>query len=235
MRLHRSSDRPVCGLRVVVDILEDEMTADVRNTAIAAIALLVAGSAGIATAQQSGMSFFVTSAGSGKGADFGGLDGADKHCQALAAAVGAGAKKWHAYLSTQAAGPARGQRARPHRQGSVAEREGRGDREGRRRAARDQQPQQADGPDRKGRRVPDAATPPNQHDILTGTQPDGTAFAAATTRPAATGRRAATAAPSSAITTARDSTRARRRCRGIRRTRRAGCSDALLKKTGGAG
>src|SRR5207342_947257 len=47
---------------------------------------------------------FVTSTNSGKGADYGGLAGADKHCQTLAAAAGAGAKTWHAYLSTQAAG-----------------------------------------------------------------------------------------------------------------------------------
>src|SRR5882672_4015090 len=44
-------------------------------------------------------SFFVTSAGSGKGADLGGLAGADRHCQDLAGAVGAGGKTWHAYLS----------------------------------------------------------------------------------------------------------------------------------------
>ncbi|MBV8167318.1 MAG: lectin, partial [Alphaproteobacteria bacterium] len=50
------------------------------------------------------MSFFVTSVGSGKGADLGGLAGADKHCQALAQSVGAGKKRWHAYLSTQASG-----------------------------------------------------------------------------------------------------------------------------------
>src|SRR5260370_1544298 len=49
------------------------------------------------------MSFFVTSVGSGKGADLGGLAGADKHCQALAQAVGAGNHTWHAYLSTSAA------------------------------------------------------------------------------------------------------------------------------------
>ena len=49
------------------------------------------------------MSFFITSVGSGKGADLGGLAGADKHCQALAAAVGAGGKTWRAYLSTTAA------------------------------------------------------------------------------------------------------------------------------------
>ncbi|HMA57762.1 MAG TPA: lectin, partial [Pseudolabrys sp.] len=57
-----------------------------------------------ATAQQSNMTFFVTSAGPGKGADLGGLAGADRHCQELAASAGAGAKTWHAYLSTQGAG-----------------------------------------------------------------------------------------------------------------------------------
>jgi hypothetical protein len=50
------------------------------------------------------MTFFVTSAGPGKGADLGGLDGADKHCQSLAQAAGAGGKTWHAYLSTQGDG-----------------------------------------------------------------------------------------------------------------------------------
>src|ERR1700760_4962699 len=59
--------------------------------------------AGPAQAQQSNMTFFVTSEGSGKGADLGGLAGADRHCQSLAQAAGAGAKTWHAYLSTQAA------------------------------------------------------------------------------------------------------------------------------------
>jgi len=48
------------------------------------------------------MSFFVTSVGSGKGADLGGLAGADKHCQDLAAAAGAGNRTWRAYLSTSA-------------------------------------------------------------------------------------------------------------------------------------
>src|SRR6266550_4252460 len=50
------------------------------------------------------MTFFVTSVGLGKGADLGGLAGADSHCRALAAAVGAGNHTWHAYLSTQARG-----------------------------------------------------------------------------------------------------------------------------------
>lgn len=55
-----------------------------------------------AQAQQAGMSFFVTSAGSGKGGDLGGLDGADAHCAALAKAAGATKTNWHAYLSTTA-------------------------------------------------------------------------------------------------------------------------------------
>ena len=72
---------------------------------VAACALLLSSS--LARAQAPGpqpfpMSFFVTSVGIGKGGDLGGLEGADAHCQRLAAAVGAGGKIWHAYLSTQA-------------------------------------------------------------------------------------------------------------------------------------
>ena len=52
------------------------------------------------------MTFFVTSNGPGKGADLGGLEGADRHCQTLATAAGAGGKTWRAYLSTQATGSA---------------------------------------------------------------------------------------------------------------------------------
>jgi len=57
-----------------------------------------------AYAQQANMGFFVTSVGPGKGADLGGIAGADAHCQQLATSAGAGAKTWHAYLSTQGAG-----------------------------------------------------------------------------------------------------------------------------------
>jgi hypothetical protein len=72
-----------------------------------ASAALLALSLGGAQAQNANMSFFVTSAGSGKGADLGGLAGADQHCQQLAAAAGAGGKTWRAYLSsnTNAANP----------------------------------------------------------------------------------------------------------------------------------
>lgn len=53
----------------------------------------------------SGMGFFITSVGSGKGGDLGGLAGADKHCQQLAAAAGAGNRTWRAYLSAAGAKP----------------------------------------------------------------------------------------------------------------------------------
>jgi hypothetical protein len=59
--------------------------------------------ADVAVAQAPPMTFFLTSTGSGKGADLGGLAGADKHCQSLAAAAGAGARTWRAYLSTTTA------------------------------------------------------------------------------------------------------------------------------------
>ena len=72
---------------------------------LALLLLLVAGALGCAqkqstpAAEDPGMSFFITSAGPGNGADLGGLDGADRHCQALAEAVGAGNRTWRAYLS----------------------------------------------------------------------------------------------------------------------------------------
>ncbi len=56
------------------------------------------------SAQQNQMTFFITSAGPGQGANLGGLAGADKHCQTLAAAAGAGNRTWRAYLSAAAAG-----------------------------------------------------------------------------------------------------------------------------------
>src|SRR3954469_7450453 len=59
-----------------------------------------------ADSQKNPMTFFVTSVGSGKGADLGGIAGADAHCQNLAAAAGAGNRAWRAYLSTTASGNA---------------------------------------------------------------------------------------------------------------------------------
>lgn len=128
-------------------------------------------------AQSNSMSFFVTSVGTGKGGDLGGLAGADAHCQKLATAAGAGKQQWRAYLSTEADGT-RGISAR--------------DRIGK-------------GPwynakgvliannltelhlynktilketalDENGKLVNGRGDKPNRHDILTGSMDDGTAF-----------------------------------------------------------
>jgi len=71
-------------------------------TLLASTALGLAG-ASSALAQNDQMSFFVTSTGIGNGANLGGLNGADAHCQRLAESAGAGARTWRAYLSTQGA------------------------------------------------------------------------------------------------------------------------------------
>ena len=127
-------------------------------------------------AQQANMSFFVTSAGPGKGADLGGLAGADKHCQQLAASAGVGAKTWHAYLSTQGAGAenARDRIGKGPWQNAkgvvvakdVAELHG----------ANNLTKQTA--LSEKGDVINGRGDTPNRHDVLTGSQPDGTAFAA---------------------------------------------------------
>ena|SRR3990172_3126337 len=92
------------------------MNSRMKLSVLAAFALASVGwSAGV-YAQQGGaqktMGFFVTSAGPGKGADLGGLAGADKLCQSLAQAAGAGKRTWRAYLSTSASGGAKTVNAR---------------------------------------------------------------------------------------------------------------------------
>ena len=80
------------------------MSRTVRLSIVAATMLAGLSSAAVAQqAQFPNMTFFVTSIGPGKGADLGGLEGADRHCQTLATAAGAGSKTWRAYLSTNAA------------------------------------------------------------------------------------------------------------------------------------
>ena len=68
-----------------------------RTSIILTAILMSCGFGASANAQQANMTFFITSVGSGKGADLGGLAGADAHCQALAQAAGAGNKTWRAY------------------------------------------------------------------------------------------------------------------------------------------
>jgi len=132
------------------------------------------------------LSFFVTSEGLGKGADLGGLEGADSHCQALAASVGAGAKTWHAYLSTQASDgkPAVNARDRIgngpwyNTRGAVVARDVahlHGDTLDAARLGNNLT--KATAFTEKNEAVKGAGDSPNQHDIITGSQPDGRAFA----------------------------------------------------------
>jgi hypothetical protein len=142
------------------------------GVALAACVALLCG--GPAYAQQANMSFFVTSVGPGKGADLGGLAGADRHCQQLASAVGAGGKTWHAYLSTQGAGAVNardriGKGPWMNAKGvtiakDVAELHGTNH-------LTKQTALTEKGDVNNGR-----GDTPNRHDILTGSQADGTAF-----------------------------------------------------------
>ena len=126
---------------------------------------------------RSRMSFFVTSVGRGRGGDLGGLAGADAHCQALATAEGAGDRMWHAYLSAMATTSRPAVNAR--------DRIGRGswynadakliaanveELHSRNRISKETVFTERTDP------VNGIADTPNQHDILTGSRPDGTAF-----------------------------------------------------------
>jgi hypothetical protein len=142
---------------------------------------VVVGCAGMtgSAASSSPMTFFVTSAGSGKGADLGGLAGADRICQNLAASVGAGGHTWRAYLSTNANGMAAAVNAR--------DRIGRGPWQNAKGevVANDVETLHAANNIRKDTALTEKGTvvngrtdKPNTHDILTGSQPDGRAFSA---------------------------------------------------------
>src|SRR5262249_40651353 len=131
------------------------------------------GSVTIAHAQSSAMTFFVTSAGSGKGADLGGLKGADQHCQTLATAAGAGKQTWHAYLSTQAADGQAAVNAR--------DRIGKGPWKSAKGETIASSVADLHSPNNKLNKqtaLSEKGQPINMHDILTGSQPDGTAFPA---------------------------------------------------------
>ena len=128
--------------------------------------------------QSPNMTFFITTAGLGKGADLGGLEGADRQCQALAQAAGAGGKTWRAYLSTQAVGGAQAVNAR--------DRIGKGPWQNFKGEVVAQNVDDLHGDNNKlgmpislterGAMVAGVGYNPNYHDILTGTQTDGTAF-----------------------------------------------------------
>jgi hypothetical protein len=151
-----------------------------RTSAVACALALAALASTLVVAQnlQSQLSFFITSANPGKGADFGGLAGADKYCQTLAAAVGAGSRTWRAYLSTSAANGKPGVNAKD-RIGSgpwfnvkgvkvadnVADLHSENNKLGKENSLTE-----------KGEIVNGRGDSPNKHDLLTGSQLDGTAF-----------------------------------------------------------
>ena len=130
-------------------------------------------------AAEKGLSFFITSAGPGDGASLGGLAGADAHCQALAEAVGAGKRTWRAYPSASAGGGTAAANARD-RIGSGPWYNAKGVR-----AARNVDDLHSESNNlgketslnENGEVVNGRGDKPNQHDILTGSQADGTAFA----------------------------------------------------------
>lgn len=147
------------------------------RTGVAAITLGILG-AYLAFAQST-MTFFITSAGPGKGADLGGLAGADRHCQSLAAAAGAGNRTWHAYLSTTGSGGTAAVNARDrigkgpwHNAKGVRVAENVADLHGERNNLTKQTVLTE-----KGEMVNGRGDQPNRHDILTGSQLDGTALA----------------------------------------------------------
>ena len=145
--------------------------------AVTAAVVALAACAGLSGGKP-GMGFFVTSAGPGKGGDLGGLAGADKHCQALAAVAGAGNRTWRAYLSTQPIGGQPGVNARD-RIGAGPWRNAKGDvvatdvaqLHGANRLSK------ATSLTETGAMINGRGDTPNLHDVLTGSQPDGTYIA----------------------------------------------------------
>jgi hypothetical protein len=153
----------------------------VKNTArfslVAPFAMLLLSSDANLQERQSSMTFFITSAGSGKGADLGGLVGADRQCQLLAQTVGAGNRTWRAYLSTSPADGKPGINAR--------DRIGRGPWQNSKGVVIARDVNELHGKNNlnketalneKGEMVNARGDKPNMHDILTGSQPDGGAF-----------------------------------------------------------
>ncbi len=146
--------------------------------AIVATALLVsAGMASLAIAQQGGddMTFFLTSIGKGNGADLGGLEGADAHCTTLANAAGSKRTSWKAYLSTTLPGGEAGVNARD-RIGEGPWRNAKGVVVGKNvedlHSARNNINKQT-ALTEKGEMVKGRGDTPNEHDILTGSDPAG--------------------------------------------------------------
>jgi len=146
-----------------------------KRTTIAAAAMVLAACAALQDSGKHDMTFFVTSAGKGNGANLGGLEGADAHCNALAKAAGSTHNNWKAYLSTALPGGDAGVSAR--------DRIGKGpwyNAKGVMVAKNldDLHSEHANinkqtALDEKGQPIKGRGDQPNEHDILTGSDPDG--------------------------------------------------------------
>ena len=151
------------------------------NKTFFALSLMIACALALqpALAQDNSLSFFITSAGPGDGAALGGLDGADAHCQKLAAAAGAGNKTWRAYLSAGASGGKKAINARDrigkgpwHNAKGVQVAENVADLHSDKNKL-----SKENSISEKGGVINGRGDSPNMHDILTGTHADGRAYA----------------------------------------------------------
>jgi hypothetical protein len=194
-------------------------------TATALLAL-----SGTAYSQDTTTSFFVTSQGSGKGADLGGLAGADAHCTMLAEAAGVTGKTWHAYLSTSdtdardriGAGPwfnAKGEKIAD----DVASLHSDANNLTKQTALNE-----------KGEVINGRGDTPNRHDILTGSKPDGTRIADQTCGDWTMSGAEGVAMMGHSDRTGLDDSAAAKSWNSSHASR-GGCSQEALKGTGGDG
>lgn len=147
-----------------------------KKSILLAVSLLATTGLQTGYAQDTSMSFFVTSVGSGKGGDLGGLEGADAHCANLAESAGVSGKSWRAYLSTQEEGK-RGISARD-RIGTGPWYNAKGVLIAKDLDQLHLNPNiiKTTALDENGEPVNGRGDQPNRHDILTGTMADGTAY-----------------------------------------------------------
>ncbi|MGB3644742.1 MAG: hypothetical protein WBG88_11505 [Mesorhizobium sp.] len=194
------------------------------------VATLTLAGATMALAQDNSMSFFVTSQGSGKGADLGGLAGADAHCASLAEAAGVKGKTWHAYLSTKDT--------------DARDRIGKGpwfNAKGEK-IADDVASLHSDNNDltkqtalnEKGEVINGRGDTPNRHDILTGSKPDGTRIADQTCGDWTLSGAEGAAMMGHSDRTGLDDSAAAKSWNSSHASR-GGCSQEALKGTGGDG
>lgn len=153
-----------------------KFTTPIRITALASIALLAACATAPGT-QQEKMTFFVTSVNPGHGANLGGLAGADAHCQALASAAGAGERTWHAYLSTTENGVPKVNARDRIGSGPWQNAHGVVVASNLTELHANNNINKQTALTEKGMVVNGRGDKPNMHDILTGSQPNGTAIA----------------------------------------------------------